>query len=175
MIRGLTMRVRNAGFLLMVFAAGCTAHPPAGPSADEEGAVRAQFLALQAAIEKNDAEKIWVMLDAKSQADAERAAKEIQANHAKAGAEEKARQQEMLGLSGPDMAGLTGIGLLKTKRFQRKYGELPESKIEKIVIEGDNATVRYVEPDDDHEKLIFIRRDGLWKAWLAMPKASAAN
>jgi hypothetical protein len=173
------MRACIAGLLLM-FALGCTSQPAARPvdqppSADEEKAVRAQFVALQSAIEKQDADKVWTLLDAKSHADAERIAAAIQTAHAKASDAEKAKQEEALGLTGGEIAKLTGTGYLKSKRFQKKYHELPESKIEKVVVQGENATVHYVEPDDDHEKLIFIRRDGRWKAWLAMPKARGAN
>jgi hypothetical protein len=172
------MRACTAGLFLM-FALGCTP-PPARPvdqppAVDEEKAVRGQFVALQSAIEKQDADKIWALLDAKSQADADRIVKNFQTTHAKASDAEKAKQEEALGLTGADIAKLTGVGYLKTKRFQKKYHELPESKIEKVVVQGENATVHYLEPDDDHEKLIFIRRDGQWRAWLAMPKVGAVD
>jgi hypothetical protein len=173
------MRACSAG-LFLAFALGCSSQPAARPveqppSPDEEKAVRAQFVALQSAIEKKDADKLWALLDDKSHADAERAAKDIQTAHAKASDAEKTKQEEALGLTGADIAKLTGTSYLKSKRFQKRYHELPESKIEKVVVQGDNATVHYIEPDDDHEKLIFIRRDGQWKAWLAMPKVGAAN
>jgi hypothetical protein len=112
-------------------------------------------------------------LDSRSQAEAEQAAKSIQTAYAKAGAEEKAKQEEALGLTAGELSGLTGKGFLKTKRFPGKYRELPESTIEKVTVEGDNATVHYLEPDGDKEKLILVRQEGQWKVWLAMPKVGS--
>jgi hypothetical protein len=159
-------------FLLLAISVGCSSAPTEKPAAKEEDAVRDAFAELQSAIKNQQPEKLWALLDNKSRADSERTAKDIRAAYAKASAEEKSKQEAALGLSGTEVAGLTGIGVLKTKRFQKKYDELPESKIEKVVVQGDNATVHYLEPDDDHEKLIFVRQDGKWKAWLAMPKVS---
>ena len=175
------MRLHFFFFSALLSACGCSTQPPPDRSptstaaADEETAVRAQFVALQAAIEKMDSDKLWALMDGKSQTEANRAVKDIQAVHAKANAEEKMKLEAALGLSAADIAKLTGSGYLKTKRFHKKYHELPESKIEKVVIQGENATVHYVEPDDDHERLIFIRRDGQWKAWLGIPKVAAGN
>jgi hypothetical protein len=157
--------------LLISLIVGCSSKPADRSKGEDEVAVRAKFAELQSAIQNRDADKIWNLLHEKSRADADRTAKDIQAAYAKASAEEKAKQEEHSGLGGADMANLTGIGFLKTKRFQQKYHELPESKIEKVVVEGDNATVDYLEPDNDKEKLIFLRQEGQWKAWLAMPKA----
>ncbi len=165
-------RFRWPGTLFLVLAVGCSSKTIDGPAAEEEGAVREKFAELQSAIKGHDADKLWKLLDGKSQADADRIAKDIKETHAKSSAEEKAKQEEALGLSGPETAKLTGIGFLKTKRFQKKYDELPESKIEKVVVRGENATVHFLEPDGDHEKLIVVRSDGQWKVWLAMPKAS---
>jgi hypothetical protein len=163
------LRWRSLVVCFVAFVVGCAARPTESPSANEEGAVREKFAELQTAIKDGQTEKLWALLANKSQSDAERAAKDLQNAHAKASAEEKSKQEELLGMSAKDLAGLTGIGILKTKRFQKKYRELPESKIEKVSVQGDNATVHFLEPDDDHEKLIFVRQDGQWKAWLAMP------
>jgi hypothetical protein len=137
--------------------------------------LRETFAELQSAVKNRDADKLWALLDRKSQADANREAEAIRAEHARASAEEKAKQEEALGLSGPEVSELTGTGLLKTKRFLSKYDELPESKIDNIVIQGGNATVHYVEPDGDHEKLILVRQEGQWKVWLAMPKVAKGS
>jgi hypothetical protein len=134
--------------------------------------VRRTFAELQSAIKNHDADKLWGLMDSMSRAEAEKIAKDIQAAHAKASAEEKIEQEEALGLTGTELAGLTGLGFLKTKRFQNKYHELPDSQIEKVAIQGDNATVHYLEPDGDHEKMILVRQDGQWKVWLALPKVS---
>jgi hypothetical protein len=160
------------GLWFVALAGGCSTKPTARPTSDEEGAVRGTFADLQAAIKNHDADKLWAMLDGKSQAEAEKTVKDLQAAHAKASAEEKAKQEEALGVTGADLAGLTGRGFVKTKRFQNKYHELPDSKAEKVVVQGDNATVHYLEPDGDHEKMILVRQDGQWKVWLAMPKLS---
>ena len=134
--------------------------------------MREQFAELQSALKNRDTDKLWTLLDSKSRADAERAAKDIQTAHAKATTEEKTRQEEALGLTAAELAGLTGKGFLKTKRFQKKYHELPDGKIEKIVIQGDSATVYYIEADGDKEKAILVRQDGRWKVWLTMPRVS---
>jgi hypothetical protein len=153
-------------------ALGCSSKPSDRPVAEEEDAVREKFAELQSAIKSRDAEKLWALLDAKSRADAERAAKNIQTAYNQAGAEEKAKQEEVLGLSGTELAGLDGRGFLKTKRFQKKYHEVPDGKIDKVVIQGESATVYFLETDGDKEKAIFLRQDGQWKTWLTMPKVS---
>jgi hypothetical protein len=164
----------RCGWTSVVYAAlvlGC-AKPPDSPPADQEAAVREQFAELQSALKNRDANKLWTLLDSKSQAEAERAAKDIQTAHEKATAEEKAKQEAVLGLTATEVAGLTGKGFLKTKRFQKKYDEVPDSTIERVVVQGDSATVYYLEPDGDTEKAILVRQDGRWKVWLTMPKAS---
>lgn len=162
------------GILCVALVLGCSKAPHNQP-ADEETAVRAQFAGLQVALKNGDADKLWMLLDSKSRADAERAAQAVQATHAKANPAEKAVQEKTVGLTGPELAGLTGKGFLKSKRFQGKYHDLPESTIEKVVIQGASATVHYLESDGDKEKAIFVRQDGQWKAWLPMPRATSPN
>ena len=168
-----TYRFSRAIFLLVAFALGCFSRSINNPAADEERAVREKFAELQSAIKSRDTDKLWALLDARSRADAERAAKDIQTAHAKASAEGKIKQEEALGLSGNELAGLTGVGFLKTKGFQGRYHELPDSKIEKVVVQGDSATIHYLEPDGDREKAILVRQDGQWKVWLTMPKSAS--
>jgi hypothetical protein len=156
--------------LVLVAAVGCTAKPAEGPRIDEEEQVRQRFQELQAALKNQDVEQLWALLDRKSQADAERAAQAIQAAYAKADPEEKSKQEETLGLSGAELTALTGPGFLKTKRFVRKYHELPESTITKVALQEDNATIHYLEPDGDKEKLLLVRQEGQWRCWLTMPK-----
>ena len=69
-------------------------------------------------------------------------------------------------------AGLTGAGLLANKDFQRKYGEVPESKLEMVLVHGADATLRYLEPDGDQEKLTAVRQDGKCKLLLKVPAAA---
>ena len=165
-------RLGWVGVLSLGCALGCsggTERAVRAP-ADEEGQVRARFAELQTALKAGDADKVWALLNSKSQADAERAARALQTAYAQAGAEEKAKQEEAVGLTGDDLAGLTGKGFLKTRRFRRKYDELPDSRVERVTVEGDNATVYYREPDGDDEKLILVRQEGQWRAWLAVPQ-----
>ena len=165
-------RFQWVGLLFVAMVAGCSTKPTDRKIADEEGVVRGTFVELQSAINNHDADKLWELMDNKSRAEADKTAKDIQAAHAKASAEEKVKQEEALGLTGTDVARLTGRGFLQSKRFQHKYHELPDSQIEKVAVQGDNATVHYLEPDGDHEKMIFVRQDGQWKVWLALPKVS---
>jgi hypothetical protein len=158
------------GLVAAVLGAGCAGNPgPAGPSAvDEEKQVRGRFEELQAAVKASDADKVWGMLSSKSQADAEREARKVQTAYASA--EEKTRQEQALGLTAAEVNALEGKGLLRSKPFQRKHHELPESTVEKVVVDTDTATVHFLEPDGDHEKMHLLREDGQWKVWLAMPK-----
>jgi hypothetical protein len=155
----------------MTVALGCSRATDRLP-ADEEAAVRGQFAELQSALKNRDTDKLWTLLDSKSQAEAGRAAKDVQAAHDKAAADEKAKQEDALGLTATELAGLTGRDFLRTKPFQKKYDELPESTIDRVVVEADSATVYYLEPDGDKEKAILVRQDGRWKVWLTMPRAS---
>ena len=165
-------RLSWTNFLCMAVVLGCSSKPSDRPATDEEGAVREKFAELQSAIKSRDAEELWALLNDRSRADAERAAKAIQTAYNQAGAEEKAKQEEALGLSGTELAGLNGKGFLKTKRFQKKYHEVPDGKIDKVVIQRESATVYFLEPDGDKEKAILVRQDGQWKVWFTMPKVS---
>jgi len=137
---------------------------------DDEQAVKEAFEAFQAAIKAKDAEKLWGLLDSDSRDDAARAAKAIKAAYAKASAERKAEMEKKLGLSGDELAKLTGTGFLKTKRFHGKYYEVPDSKIEKVTVQGNTAKVYYVEEDGDKETMKLVRQDGKWKLSVPMPK-----
>jgi hypothetical protein len=155
------------GVALAAFLAGCSATPTA-PNKDEEQ-VRQAFVAFQEALKARDAEKLWALLDSDSQADAERAAKKVRDEYAKAAPEKRAEQEKALGLPGKELESLKGQGFLKTKRFHGKYDEIPGSKIDKIVVQGEKATVNYTEPDGDAEKLALVRQGGGWKVSVAMP------
>jgi hypothetical protein len=160
-----------AGLLIAVCAAGCNAErkPPAPAPADEGGAVRARFAEVQAALKAGDADKLWPLLNEKSHADAERTARKVRAAYAEANPEGKAKLEEAVGLRGAELAGLTGKGFLKSERFRGKYRDVPGSAVEKVALEGDNATVYYLEEDGDKEKMILVREGGAWKVWLTMP------
>jgi hypothetical protein len=158
-------------FMWMALVIGCT-KPSGGSAAGEEGQVRETVAAVQAALTSRDADKLWGLLDSESRADAEQAAKAVQAAYAKADANDKPEHEKALGLTGTELAELTGKGFLKTKRFHGKYEELSESKIDKVTVTGDKATVAYTEPDGDKEKLSLVREEGQWKVSLAIPKIS---
>ena len=159
------------GWVVALCAAGCSQPTNTAP-ANEEGAVRDAVEAFQGALKARDADKLWQLLDAESQADAERAAGAVRAAYAKAGPEGKAEQEKALGIPGAELARLTGTGFLKTRRFHGKYDELPDSKIDKVAVQGDRATVSYTEPDGDKEKLALVRQDGRWRLSVPMPKGA---
>ena len=139
-------RIRWVGLLCTALALGC-AKTTELSRADEEGVVRKQFAELQTALRDRDADKLWTLLDGRSQADAERAAKTIRKDYTEAKPEEQAEQERSLGLTGAELAKLTGKGFLKSKRFQDRYREVPDSNIDKVEVQGDSATVHYLEPD----------------------------
>jgi hypothetical protein len=162
---------RIIGFVVLGTMAGGCAKPSVSapaPKGEEEPA-RQAFVALQTALKAKDADKLWALLDTDSQADAERAAKAVQEAYTKAPADAKAEQEKALGLTGPELAGINGKTFLKTKRFLGKYDEVADSKIEKVTVQGDTATVNYVESDGDKVKLNLVRQGGQWKASLPMP------
>jgi hypothetical protein len=88
----------------------------------------------------------------------------------KASSGEKAKQAEAVGLAGEEVAGLTGPVFLRTRGFRGKYDELAGGKITKVTAQGDTATVYWDDAEGDHEKTLFLREGGRWKAWLAVPQ-----
>ena len=166
-----TCRFGRTDILCMALAFGCSKTPDS-PPVDEEAAVRSQFAALQAAIKDGDTDKLWSLVDSRSQADAERVAEIVRASYAKATPAEQAEMENSLGVKGAELAAFTGRNYLKTKPFQHKYHDMPGSTIEKVVTQGDSSTVHYLESDGDMEKAIFVRQQGEWKVWLTMPGAA---
>ncbi len=159
--------VPRALLCLLLCALGCS-----GPAARQSGGgddavtVKATFLEIQKAHTGRDAEKLWSLIDSDSQTDAERAAKAWREKYATAEAD---KVQKDVGVSAADLAKLTGKEFLKTAPFRDKHDELADSKMGDARVEGDQATVNYVEPDGDKEKLKLTRQAGQWKANLAMP------
>jgi hypothetical protein len=151
--------------LLLALLVTSSSPTPALAGADEKD-VRTTFVALQKALKTGDPEKIWPLLDKATQAAAERTAKALKDRHARAKAKDKTRLEKMFGLKPEEMTKLTGKLYLKTTRFQGKHDEIPPSKIDKITVEGDKATVAYTEPDGDKEKLSLVRQGGKWKVVL---------
>jgi hypothetical protein len=166
----MTERHSIAWVLTILVAAGCSKTADVQPRDGEEAAVRAAVTALQEAIKAKDAARLWDLLDAKSQTDADQAAAAVQALARRADAASKAELEKAYGLPAAELEALTGQGFLKTASFEKKYGELPASAIDKVSVLGKQATVSYTEPDGDKEKITLILRDGKWKAVLPMPK-----
>jgi hypothetical protein len=156
---------------ILAFLAGCNSPDEPGKGADEKE-VRQAFADFQKALEAKDGDKVWSLLDADSQADAEREARAVRADHGKAGDAQKKEMEKKLGLPGNELAKLKGSGFLKTRRFVGKYDEVPESKVDKIVIQGDRATLHYIEPDNDKEKFSLVREKGKWKLIVPIPKGA---
>jgi hypothetical protein len=159
-------RVRQFGWAVLLL--GSTAGLR---GAEADGPVRKRFAEVEAAVKAKDADKLWALLSSKTRAQAEKEAKAIREAYARAGPGERAAQEKDLGLSGAELAKLTGKGLLKGKPCLRRYGELVGSTVTRVVMEKDSARVEYTEPDGDKEKLVFLREGGEWKAWLTVPKA----
>jgi hypothetical protein len=124
---------------------------------------KAAFIAFQKALESKDPERIWSLLDAKTQADADKAAAALKTNYGKAKAAEKAALEKAFGLSADEIKDVTGKVYLKSKRFVGKYHEIPGSEFKKATVDGDKATIDYTEADGDKEKLSLVKQDGKWK------------
>jgi len=168
--------IRNPGLkwcpvvVLAVVACALLSQPAHSAQGKAEDEVKDAFGKLQGAIKAKDNGKIWGLLDTDSQADAERTAKVVKGLYKKANDKEKGEHEKDLGLSAAEINKLDGQLLLKTKAFLAKYDEIPGSKITGVTIQGDSATLNYLEADGDKEKLTYTRQEGKWKAALAMPK-----
>src|SRR5436305_15192810 len=122
MIRKLPAFVWLAATFLACLAS-CSPDSPAGPKKDEEELKQA-FASLQEALKAKDADKIWALLDADSQADAERQAAAVRDAYAKADKAGREEMEKSLGLGGKELEALKGVGYLKTKRFLGKHDEI---------------------------------------------------
>jgi hypothetical protein len=47
---------------------------------------------------------------------------------------------------------------------------LPALRVTRVTAEAETATIYFDEPDGDKEKILFVREEGQWKAWMAIPK-----
>ena len=131
--------------------------------------VRQAFASLQKAIKASDADAIWCLIDSDSQADANRAAKAVQAAYGKA--KDKADFEKRYGLVAKDLIDMNGKLFVKSNRFHGKYYEVPGGKIDSITIKGDKARVNFTEEDGDKEKISLVRMKSQWRFTLPMPKA----
>jgi hypothetical protein len=157
---------------LFLAACGCSkSDTPPAASAEEE-AVKKAFIDFQEAMKARDGGKIFGLLDAESQADAERAAQSVKDAYSKAAPAEKDETEKNLGLTAAELGALDAKGFLKSKRFlgYKNYHEIPDSKFEKATVQGEKATLHYIEQDGDHEKLSYVKQGGAWKVSMAIPK-----
>ena len=69
-----------------------------------------------------------------------------------------------------------GIGSEKyefiIEKADTESGPWTEVTTLKTDVQGDKATVNYLESDGDKEKLTLVKEDGKWKVSLAMPKGT---
>jgi hypothetical protein len=128
--------------------------------------VRARFKQLQDAINAKDSAKVWAMSTTKTQEAATKVAKGIQDKFAKANDAGKDKLAKIVGLPKDAVAKMTGQDYFKTPAFNEKFSELadPKTKIEKVVLKGDKATVHFIEPDNDKVTIDFVVQDKEWKA-----------
>jgi hypothetical protein len=160
-----------AGIGIVAFSllvAGCSSQPTGSGASGDEAAIKQAFESFQKAITDKDAKTLWSLLDADSQTDAEREAKGLREAYAKASAEERSKQENELGVAGSKLESLKGVDFLATKRFTGKYHEVPGSKIDKVEVKGDKATLHSIEEDGDLVKFPLVRQEGKWKLTVPM-------
>ncbi len=77
-----------------------------------------------------------------------------------------------MGLTAAEMAKLTGPGFLKSNRFlgAQPYNEVGACMVQSVNVQGDTATVAYIEDDGDHGKFNFVRVAGQWRVSAPIPK-----
>jgi hypothetical protein len=155
----------RGGWLLagLVFLIGCSSPSSSTATTKDEEKVREAFTSLQKALKAKDGKTLWSLLDEDSQADAERAAKTVRDLFAKSDQAKRTELEKQLGLGASQLKDLTGQGYLGGGRFIGKWHEIPDSKIDKVVVQGDRATLHYIEEDEDKEKLTLVRKSGEWK------------
>jgi hypothetical protein len=153
-----TVCVSGSVVMLAVAGSPCLAYLAA-----DEDKVKEACVAFQDAIKARDGAKLWDLLDSASRASAEKFARSYKARYAKADDAGKKELQKNLGLTAEQLADLTPQLFLQSKRYHGKYHEVPGSKLDKIAIDADQATVFYIEDDGDREKLTFLRQEGKWK------------
>ena len=156
---------------------GCSPATPPVSRVDEtkkkdEDEVKQGFKALQTALKAKDADKIWTLLVKDSQDDAGRQAKAVKETYGKLSDKDKPAYEKKLGLTGQEVAEVTGKLYVKSTSFLRgEVDELKDSTLDKVVFTGDNAVVHYTEEHGDKEKLPAVREQGQWRFAVPVPKA----
>jgi hypothetical protein len=171
------MKTRGLLFLVpcLALVAGCPGTSPTDPAkkdvpTKDEGEIRKLFADFQAAVKERDGDQLWDLFADESQQDADRKAKTIKEDFAKADAEAKKAMAKKLDVPEADLGELTGKKYLKSQQFFGKYHEVPESSFQKAAITGDKATIHYKEEDGDAVKQPAVRENGKWKLVVEMPK-----
>ncbi len=158
------------------FLAGCNPSTPASKTADppkkSEEEIKQAFSSLQSAIKAKDADKIWGLLAADSRADSEREGKAVKEAFSKLADKEKSDFEKKIGLSAKEIADMTGKLYVKSASFfTGEVDELPDSKIDRIVLTGETGMLHYTEEKGDKEKLPVVREEGQWRFAVPVPKA----
>jgi hypothetical protein len=170
------MKLLSLGMLFAACLIGCNSGAPTKdkPGDDPKKAeeqVKEAFKALQTAVKEKDADKIWNLLDKDSQADAEREAGAAKEVYGKLADKDKADYKKRLNLTDKELADLTGKLYVKSEVFYKKHHEIPDSKLEKLSVSGDTASLNFIEPDNDNVKMSLTRDKGQWKFSMKIPKA----
>jgi hypothetical protein len=138
-------------------------------TATRQDKVAKTFKSFQEALVVKDPLKIWALLDKDSQNSAKQAAELVKSSCGFAGPDEKAKMIATYGLPGEVLGALSPPGFVGTKVFLGKYRAVPVSKIADVALDGDRATIVYVDPDGDKGKLSFRKRGPWWKMSAPMP------
>lgn len=153
---------------LLIFAAGCGRLPSTADN--DQAGVQQAFISFQAALKSEDVDKMWAMLDAKSQEAAEVIARELQEEMADGDKTRKSDREKTWGLSAAELTEGKAANLFKSKPFLARFSELPDSKIVKIAARGDHGDVLFHEPSGDKEYLSLTREKGRWKVTVILSR-----
>lgn len=164
---------RGGLLIVLLVAAGCRESAERAREREEDE-VRETFAAVQDAIQatrEGNSDKVWGLLAADSKKAAERRAKRIRDDYAKASDELKAEYQDRLhNVSPAELAKLNGKSYLKTGAFYARWWEVPGSTIDRVTVKGDRATVWYLESESAPTQMEFIKEEGEWKVALNIPE-----
>ncbi|MFN4257905.1 MAG: hypothetical protein ACK4RK_01305 [Gemmataceae bacterium] len=146
---------------------------PSRSLAQEDG-VRQAFVNLQAGFLNQELggglQALWNMLDRDTQTEADQTAQTIRDLYAQASPAERMRLVKAFGLPGTDLAQLTGMRYLRTRRCQHLYGDFADATLANITVHQGTATVTYREPYQPPRMLMFVLQNGQWKARLPLPQ-----
>jgi hypothetical protein len=154
-----------ASALLSILAAGCS--PPTNSSEQDAARLKIEqsFAALQAALKAEDPERLWDLLDERTQEMANKVAHQMRTGHGRADADKKANLRDKYGLTDDELAQATGKVVLKSKTFREANTPLITATLLKVGLVGTNgAVVTYKNADGAEHVINFNRENGNWKA-----------